>query len=52
MLAIFMRLFGVAEESRLFTDAGGPLRLDLDGAGLTGGVVVEAAPSVVFGADD
>ena len=31
-----------------FSAAGGPAGLDFDGAGLAGGVVVEAAPTVVF----
>jgi len=31
-------------------EARGPLGLDFDGAGFAGGVVVEAAPAIVFGA--
>ena len=46
----FGRLLGVGEELRSFSEAGGPLGLDFDGSGFAGGVVVEAAPSVVFGA--
>jgi hypothetical protein len=37
---------------RSLTVAGGPLRLDFYGDGFAGGVVVEAAPAVVFGFGD
>ena len=38
----------MGEELRSFAEARGPLRLDFDGAGFAGSVVVEAAPSIVF----
>ena len=40
--------FGVAQELRLFAEVGCPFGLDLDGAGFACGVVVEAAPAIVF----
>ena len=35
-----------------FAASSGPLGFDFDGAGFAGGVVVEAAPAVVFGFGD
>jgi len=46
----FGRLLGVGEELRSLSEACGPLGLDFNAAGFSGRVVVEAAPSVVFGA--
>ena len=39
-------------EGRSFAAAGGPVGFDFDGGGVAGGVVVEAAPAVVFGFGD